>query len=61
MSAPQTNLAKQKRRHRGPLIGIVVVLLFGGAMALFWSGAGSDSTTPVTAPAGQVAPGTAAP
>ena len=28
MSSPQTNLETQKRRHKGPLIGIAVVLAF---------------------------------
>jgi len=32
MSAPRTNIDKQKRRHRGPLIGmaLVVVLVIAG-------------------------------
>lgn len=33
MSASNTNLEKQKRRHRGPLVGIAVAL--GVALALF--------------------------
>jgi hypothetical protein len=34
MSAPQTNLEKQQRRHRGPLTGIVVVLAVVSVMAI---------------------------
>ena len=36
MSAPQTNIEKQKRWHRGPLIGMALVTLFGVAMIFFW-------------------------
>jgi flagellar basal body-associated protein FliL len=28
MSAPQTNIERQKRRHAGPIIGMVVVVAF---------------------------------
>lgn len=28
MSAPNTNLEKQKRWHRGPLIGMIAVVIF---------------------------------
>jgi NhaP-type Na+/H+ or K+/H+ antiporter len=34
MSAPNTNLEKQKRRHRGPLIGMALALVFVGALFL---------------------------
>ncbi len=36
MSAPDTNIEKQKRRHLGPLIGMALVALFGVAMIFFW-------------------------
>lgn len=36
MSAPQTNIEKQKRWHKGPLIGMALVTLFGVAMLFFW-------------------------
>lgn len=36
MSPPDTNLEKQKRRHRGPLIGMGVVAVFGFALILYW-------------------------
>ncbi len=35
MSAPQTNLATQERRHRGPIIGIIAVVGFA-LILLFW-------------------------
>lgn len=35
MSAPDTNLKKQKRRHRGPIIGITAVLVVV-AVLLLW-------------------------
>lgn len=35
MSAPDTNLKKQGRRHRGPLIGIAVALTVG-SLLLLW-------------------------
>jgi len=46
MSAPQTNLEKQKRRHRGPLIGITFGLLVGAGLAVFWASSGSDTVSP---------------
>lgn len=36
MSAPHTNIEKQKRRHRGPLIGMAAVVAFVGAIFLYW-------------------------
>lgn len=36
MSAPQTDIEKQKRWHRGPLIGMALVAIFGVAMIFFW-------------------------
>lgn len=33
MSAPNTNLERQKRRHAGPILGIIAVLVF--ALGLF--------------------------
>ncbi len=36
MSAPHTDLERQKRRHRGPLIGIIVVLLFVSAIFAYF-------------------------
>jgi hypothetical protein len=39
MSAPQTNLEKQKRWHRGPLIGMIGVIVFVGVMFMWLTGA----------------------
>lgn len=36
MSAPQTDIETQKRWHRGPLIGMALVTLFGLAMVFIW-------------------------
>ncbi|PVA06835.1 hypothetical protein [Thalassorhabdomicrobium marinisediminis] len=38
MTAPKTNVEKQKRNHWGPLIGIAVVIVFASIMALIWAG-----------------------
>jgi hypothetical protein len=35
MSAPQTNLERQKRRHAGPILGSVLVVCF--ALGLFFA------------------------
>ena len=32
MSAPDTDVKKQSKRHRGPLFGFVVVLLWAGVL-----------------------------
>ncbi len=35
MSAPQTNIEKQKRKHKGPLIGMAIGVVFAvGMLAL---------------------------
>ena len=36
MSAPRTNLEKQRRRHWGPLLGIAAVTVFALAVILWW-------------------------
>jgi hypothetical protein len=36
MSPPDTNLKKQKRRHRGPLIGMALAVVFGVGIILYW-------------------------
>lgn len=38
MSSPQTNIEKQKRWHRGPLVGMAGVLVFVGLMFLWLTG-----------------------
>lgn len=36
MSAPQTNITRQKRRHAGPLIGIVIAALLAVGFLFFY-------------------------
>lgn len=36
MSAPQTNIEKQKRRHIVPLLGMALVVLFGLGLIIYW-------------------------
>ncbi|SDO76227.1 hypothetical protein SAMN05216196_10978 [Lutimaribacter pacificus] len=36
MTPPDTRLDKQKRRHRGPLIGMVIVVIFAFAVIFYW-------------------------
>ena len=36
MSAPRTNLKKQRRRHKGPLIGLTLIVIFGVGLILYW-------------------------
>jgi hypothetical protein len=36
MSAPQTNIEKQKKRHKGPLIGMALAVVFGVGLIFFW-------------------------
>lgn len=38
MSAPHTNLEKQARHHRGPLIGFIVVLAVVAGLFVWWLG-----------------------
>lgn len=35
MTAPDSNLKKQKRRHRGPLVGMAVAVAVAGALLLW--------------------------
>lgn len=32
MSAPDTNIEKQAKRHKGPLVGIIAGLIFAGVL-----------------------------
>jgi hypothetical protein len=64
MSAPQTNIEKQRRRHRGPLIGMALVVLFEEASqapdavqstvpaATATEGAASTGSQPASPPGG---------
>ena len=59
MSAPQTNIEKQKRWHRGPLVGIVVAVLFVLGLFAYWlmyeTHTNSDAATDPDG--GQLSPG----
>ena len=49
MSAPNTNLDKQKRRHWVPLAGMALVVIFGYILVTYWLGeeaAQSDPASP---------------
>ncbi len=46
MSAPHTNLQKQRRRHIGPLIGMIVVVIFALAMLVWLLMRTADQGTP---------------
>ena len=63
MSAPDTNLEKQKKWHRGPLVGMAIAVAFVLAMFVGWLVyLADDAASPgaengaVTAPAEGVAP-----
>jgi hypothetical protein len=43
MSAPQTNIERQKRRHRGPIVGIVFSVLAVAILFFVYLG---DEVTP---------------
>ncbi|QCO56947.1 hypothetical protein EOK75_14190 (plasmid) [Pseudorhodobacter turbinis] len=43
MSAPNANIERQKRNHRGPLVGIAVVLVVVGLALVIFLG---DETDP---------------
>lgn len=36
MTPPDADLEKQKRRHRGPLVGIAIVAAFGVGLIVLW-------------------------
>lgn len=50
MSAPNTNIEKQRRRHWGPLIGMAVVVAFGVAMIMIWLGEEAVQSDPAAPP-----------
>ena len=59
MSAPQTNIDKQKRRHRGPLFGIAAAVAFGVMLMAYWlvdEAATADSPGQNAAPAATIDP-----
>jgi hypothetical protein len=47
MSAPDTDLKRQKRRHRPVLIGIALVVLFAGTIFLLNMGYAIDEDGPL--------------
>lgn len=56
MSAPQTNIETQQRRHRGPIVGIIAVVIFAlGLMFILLMDTAQDGTPvdakPPTVPA----------
>lgn len=57
MSAPDTDLQKQKRRHWGPLLGIATALAVAAILFFVYLGYSADTDTPERQPAaGQVDP-----
>ena len=36
MSAPKTNIERQARRHRGPLIGMTLAVIIGVSVIFYW-------------------------
>jgi len=46
MSAPDTRLEKQKKRHRGPLVGIALALLVAGGLFVAYLGYTAQTDTP---------------
>lgn len=64
MSAPDTNLEKQKRWHRGPLIGMACVAIFGVGLLFFWlmhESANGDGPTKTPEPSETSVPAETAP
>lgn len=62
MSAPDTNVDRQARRHRTPLVGMALVVGFAAVAMLIWlSWEAADGNTPgedtVVTDTEQVAPG----
>lgn len=47
MSAPKTNMETEKRRHRGPLIGMIAVVAFALSLLFFLLMGTADEGTPV--------------
>lgn len=61
MSAPRTNLEKQKRRHWGPLLGIGLVALFGVILLVLLTGKQVSQSNPPASDAPGGAPASSAP
>lgn len=54
MSAPRTNIETQKRWHRGPLVGMVVVVIFALGLFLALMVTVADDGRPVDNGEGQI-------
>ncbi len=54
MSAPHTNVETQKRRHRAPLIGMVVVVVFALTALFFLMMNTAEEGTPVDSQGGSI-------
>ncbi len=52
MSAPQTNVERQKRRHWGPIVGITVALAFAAFLGIsnFWQATTDEDAGRATQP-----------
>ncbi|WP_050927955.1 hypothetical protein [Aestuariivita boseongensis] len=52
MSAPDTNVETQTKRHKGPLVGIAIAVAFGVVMFLtiFFSAADDDDAATTAGP-----------
>ena len=64
MAAPQTDIEKQKRWHRGPLIGMALVVIFGVGLITYWlidESANRVEPDPTPAIQGEAAPAEDAP
>ena len=54
MSAPQTNLETEKRRHKGPIIGMIAVVVFALTLLMFLMLGTADEGQPVDSQAGSI-------
>lgn len=64
MSQPEQDLTRQVRRHRGPIFGIVIVVLLVVGFFLWWVGYEVDGAGPTSSAEqteGQVSPTAPAP
>lgn len=61
MSAPDTNVERQKRRHIVPLIGIGIAAVFGVVLIVYWIFEEVAASDPVTQDEVIEAPATAIP
>ena len=57
MSAPNTNLDTQKRRHIGPILGMLAVVVFAVGLLVWWL---ADESAEAPGPDPEAAAGTAA-